>query len=65
MDLFLKDSEWNGCQNILKNQQSLLHKKSTCLCLTECNFVTASDFVKASISPRTISLDQYYALTDF
>ena len=47
----------NGCWNI----QSLLHKKSTCLCLTQCNLVTSSDFIKVSISP-TSSIDQYYIL---
>ena len=37
----------NDCQNI----QSLLHKKSTSLCLTQCNFVTLSDFVKSIHQP--------------
>ena len=49
----------NGCRNI----HSLLHKKYTCLCLTQCNL---DWFHKKHPSvPRAVSIDQYYTITDF
>ena len=63
LDPFLVLKMLNGCWNI----QSLQHKKSTCLCLMLCNFVTSIDFVKSihHAVPQAVSLDQYYSQLTF